>query len=47
LYYQVTKPSYGQFGAEFEGMDKAAIGALIGLVVFVFVAHKFFIKKLK
>lgn len=42
FYYQLTKPSYGQFGYEFDGMAQAAIGALIGLVVSLSIIYKLF-----
>jgi hypothetical protein len=45
-YYQMTTPS-GQFGYEFDGMDQAAIGAIIGLVIFTFASYFIFIKNRK
>lgn len=45
LQYQAVKPSYEQFGGEFAGLDHAAFGALIGLVIFLVAAYLLFIGK--
>jgi uncharacterized membrane protein YfcA len=41
LYYQATKPSYGQFGYEFDGFSQALAGAGVGLILSVLFTYIF------
>lgn len=41
--YELTKPPWGQFGYEFEGLLQAFVGATVGVVLGVTLGHLGFI----